>query len=81
MDSYVEQYQAAYGEVTLHTWTEEAGRKKANYYITGVPGTAVPGWFREVLRQKHLGDIARFPYCPSGAATQPLGGTPDTPGE
>ena len=69
MDSYVEQYQAAYGDVTLHTWTEGEGRKKANYYITGVPGTEVPAWFREVLRQKHLNDIARFPYCPSGEAT------------
>ena len=66
MDSYVEQYQAAYGEVTLHIGTEGAGRKPTHYYITGVPGTAVPAWFRAVLRQKHLRDIARFPYCPSG---------------
>jgi hypothetical protein len=68
MENYVEQYQAAYGDVTLHTWTEVEGRKTANYYITGTPGTAVPAWFREVLRQKDLGDIARFPYCPSDAA-------------
>ena len=68
MENYIEQYQAAYGEVTLHTWTEREGRKKANYYITGTPGTTVPGWFREVLRQKDLGDIAIFPYCPSDAA-------------
>jgi hypothetical protein len=66
MDSYVKQYQAAYGEVTLHIGTEDAGRKPAHYYITGVPSTAVPAWFREVLRQQHLRDIARFPYCPAG---------------
>jgi hypothetical protein len=69
MESRVEQYQAAYGDVTLHTWTEEAGGKKANYYITGTPGTAVPAWFRAVLRQKDLRDIAVFPYCPSSEAT------------
>jgi hypothetical protein len=67
--NHVEQYQAAYGEVTLHAWTEEQDRKTANYYITGVPGTAVPAWFRAVLRQKHLGDIAHFPYCPSDTGT------------
>jgi hypothetical protein len=69
MAHYVEQYQAAYGEVTLHTWTEGAGRKTANYYITGVPGTEVPAWFRAVLRQRELADIVRFPYCTSGAIT------------
>jgi hypothetical protein len=68
MASYVEQYQATYGEVTLHTWTDVEGRKKANFYITGRPGTPVPVWFREVLRQKHLGDIAHLPYCLSGGA-------------
>jgi hypothetical protein len=68
MKNYVAQYHAAYGEVTLHTWTESEGRKTANYSITGTPGTAVPGWFRAVLRQKALADIALFPYCPSDAA-------------
>ena len=42
MDSYVEQYQAAYGEVTLHIGTAGAGGKPVHYSITGVPGTAVP---------------------------------------
>jgi len=65
MDSYVEQYQAKYGSVTLHTWTDVQGWKKENFYITGVPGTQVPPWFREVLRQKQLSDIADFPYTPS----------------
>jgi hypothetical protein len=66
MDSHLTQYQTASGEITLHTWTEEAGQKMANYYITGVPGTAVPAWFREVLSRKALCDIAIFPYDPSG---------------
>jgi hypothetical protein len=68
MESYVEQYQAAYGEVTLHTWMDVGGRKKENFYITGTPGTPVPSWFREMLRQKHLGDIILFPYCSSGVS-------------
>jgi len=51
--------------VTLHTWTDMQGWKKENFYITGVPRTPVPVWFREVLRQKHLSDIAAFPYGPS----------------
>jgi len=51
--------------VTLHTWTDVQGWKKENFYITGVPGTPIPSWFREVLRQKHLSDIAAFPYSPS----------------
>jgi hypothetical protein len=65
METYVEQYQATEGGVTLHTWTDVQGGKKENYYITGESGTPVPGWFRQVLRQKHLADIADFPYCPS----------------
>ena len=65
MESYVEQYQAKYGGVTLHTWTDVQGWKKANFYITGVPGTPIPSWFREVLHQKSLLDIADFPYAPS----------------
>jgi hypothetical protein len=65
MENYIEQYQARQGGVTLHTWTEMQGWKKANFYSTGVPGTPVPPWFREVLRQKHLTDITDFPYSPS----------------
>jgi hypothetical protein len=65
MENYIEQYQAKYGGVTLHTWTEVQGWKKANFYITGVPGTPVPSWFREVLREKHLADIVDFPHGPS----------------
>jgi hypothetical protein len=41
------------------------GGKKENYYITGESGAPVPGWFRTVLRQKYLADIANFPSCPS----------------
>ena len=52
--------------MTLHTWTEVQGGKKENFYITGAPGTAVPSWFRAVLRQKQLADIAAFPSSPSG---------------
>jgi hypothetical protein len=58
-------YQAKQGGVTLHTWTEVQGGKKASFYITRVPGTPVPGWFRAVLRQKQLADIAAFPSSPS----------------
>ena len=66
MENYVEQYQAKQGGVTLHTWTEVQGWKKENFYITGIPGTLVPPWFRAVLRQKQLADIATFPSSPSG---------------
>ena len=66
MANYVEQYRAKQGGVTLHTWTEVQGGKKENFYITGAPGTAVPSWFRAVLRQKQLADIAAFPSSPSG---------------
>ena len=65
MDTYVEQYQAKYGGVTLHTWTDVQGWKKENFYITGVAGTPVASWFREVLRTKQLTDIADLPYTPS----------------
>jgi len=65
MASYVEKYQAKRGGITLHTWTDTQGEKKENFYITGVPGTPVPSWFRTVLRQKRLADIADFPYSPS----------------
>jgi hypothetical protein len=66
MASYIEQYQSKHGGVTLHTWTEVQGWKKENFYITGVSGTPVPSWFRAVLREKRLTDIADFPYAPSG---------------
>jgi hypothetical protein len=57
MDSYLEQYEAREGGVTLHTWTDVQGAKKENFYITGMPGTPIPWWFRKVLRQKHLAGI------------------------
>ena len=65
MENYIEQYQAKHGGATLHTWTDVQGWKKENFYITGVSGTPVPSWFREVLHQKDLSDIADFPYSPS----------------
>ena len=46
MDTYIEQYQAKHGGVTLHTWTDVHGGKKENFYITGVSGTPVAWWFR-----------------------------------
>ena len=61
MENYVEQYQSRHGGVTLHTWTDVQGGKKENFYITGGSGTPVAAWFRAVLGQKHLADIAVFP--------------------
>lgn len=66
MTSYLEQYQAKSGGVTLHAWTEIDGFKKENYYLTGAPGSPVAPWFRAVLRRKALVDIIHFPYSPSG---------------
>ena len=65
MDNYIEKYQAKHGGVTLHTWTDVQGEKRENFYLTGVSGMPVAAWFREVLRRKHLADIADFPYSPS----------------
>jgi hypothetical protein len=65
MESYLEQYEARDGGVTLHTWTDVQGIKKENFYITEMPGTPIPWWFRKVLRQKYLADIVDFPYSPS----------------
>jgi hypothetical protein len=65
MDSYVELYPAKQGGVTLHTWTDVQGRKKDNFYITGMSGAPVTAWFRAVLRTRHLADIAVFPARPS----------------
>ena len=65
MESYLEQYQAREGDVTLHIWTDVQGAKKENFYVTGTPGTAIPVWFRHILRTKHLADLPDFPYCPS----------------
>ena len=65
MDAYIEQYQSKHGGVTLHTWTDVQGGKKENFYISGVSGTPVAAWFRAVLRQKYLADIALFPSSPS----------------
>ena len=65
MDNHLEQYQARDGGVTLHTWTEVEGRKKGELLHYRGSGTQIPAWFREVLRQKHLSDIADFPYSPS----------------
>ena len=65
MESYLEQYEAREGGVTLHTWTDVQGVKKENFYITGMPGNSIPWWFRKILRRKHLADIADFPHTPS----------------
>jgi hypothetical protein len=65
MASYLEQYEAREGGVTLHTWTDVQGAKKENFYITGAPGAAIPLWFRKVLHKKKLADITDFPHCPS----------------
>jgi hypothetical protein len=65
VETYIEQYQAKHGGVTLHIWREREGRKEGNYYITGVAGTPVAAWFREKLRQNYLADIADFPQRPS----------------
>jgi hypothetical protein len=65
MESYLEQYEAKEERVTLHTWTDVQGANKENFYITGMPGTPIPWWFRKVLRQKHLADLACFPHTPS----------------
>ena len=65
MDSYVELYPAKQGGVTLHTWTDVQGRKKDNFYITGIPGAPVAARFRAVLRTKRLADIAVFPASPT----------------
>ena len=65
MEHNIETYQARDGGVTLHTWTDVQGLKKENYYITGESGTAIPSWFRDILRKKHLSDIVDFPHCPS----------------
>ena len=45
MDTYIEQYQAKHGGVTLHTWTDVQGGKKENFYITG-PGCPAHRWPR-----------------------------------
>jgi len=66
MDSYIAQYHAKHGGISLHTWTDVQGEKKDNFYITGVSGTPVAAWFRAVLRTKHLADIAIFPSSPAG---------------
>jgi hypothetical protein len=68
MATYVEQYPAKQGGVTLHTWTDVQGGKKENFYLTGVSGTPVAPWFRAVLRTKHLADIAVFPSSPSAGS-------------
>jgi hypothetical protein len=65
MEHHIEQYQARDGGLTLHTWTDVQGSKQENFYITGVPGTAIPLWFRTVLRKKNLADLTDFPYGPS----------------
>lgn len=63
MEHHIEQYQAKDGGVTLHTWTDVQGSKKENFYITGAPGSAIPLWFRNVLRKKKLPDVIDFPHC------------------
>jgi len=66
MESYIEKYEAREGSVTLHIWTDVQGAKKGNFYITGLPGAPIPWWFRKILGQKDLADIACFPHTPSG---------------
>lgn len=65
VEHHIEQYPARDDGVTLHTWTEVEGSKTENFYITGVPGTPIPLWFRHVLRKKELSDITDFPSCSS----------------
>lgn len=65
MESYLEQYESKHGGVTLHIWTDVHGARKDNYYITGMSGTPVASWFREVLREKHLADVVDFPHTSS----------------
>lgn len=48
MESYLEQYEAREGGVTLHTWTDLRGVKKENFYIIGMPSTPIPSWFPDV---------------------------------
>ena len=64
-EHHIEQYLARDDGITLHTWTEVEGSKTENFYITGLPGTPIPLWFRHVLRKKELSDIADFPSCSS----------------
>ncbi len=70
MEHYLEQYPARDGGITLHTWTEVEGSKQDNFYITGMPGSRVPAWFRGVLRKKKLSDIADFPSIPLHQASR-----------
>jgi hypothetical protein len=65
MESELEQYEAREGGVTLHAWTDVQGVKKENFYITGMPGTPIPWWFRKILHQKDLADMVYFPHTPS----------------
>lgn len=65
MKCHLVQFQAKNGDVTLRTWTDVQGSKKDSFSITGTPGTAIPLWFRNVLRDKELTDIIDFPNCPS----------------
>lgn len=66
MTSYIEQYKSQFSEgVTLHIWTDVQGRKEQNFYITGVAGTSVAPWFRQILHTKDLDDIVAFPTEPS----------------
>jgi hypothetical protein len=70
MATYVEQYPAGGGKVTLHAWTDVQGRQEGHFYVTGVPGRPVRSWFREVLRMKKLTDIETFPLGDSEVIEQ-----------
>jgi len=59
MESYLEQYEAREGGVTLHTWTDVQGAKKENFYITGISGTPIPWWFRIDVLVESLGEVRR----------------------
>lgn len=40
MESYLEQYEAREGGVTLHTWTDVQGEKRESFYMTSMPSGA-----------------------------------------
>jgi hypothetical protein len=56
MESYLEQYEAREGGVTLHTWTDLRGAKKENFYIIGM-GCPVPRFPPGSLMLGHFGYI------------------------
>jgi hypothetical protein len=62
MDKYVEQYHAWGGGLTPPRWTNVQGWKEGNLFISEVPGTPLPAWFKKILRnKKNLADIEKIP--------------------